>query len=515
MDKAKEQFWEDIDSGELHIRDRLQFALKSDFFPQQGSTRNYYTQEFYLFVPGSLQINRTTYSSEQFYLDETSLIRYKTPEFSFSELLDRHNEASPLTRVILLCDKENTPENGELLAEELKLMANVVRSTLRRESKQLIFLLQSARVVSTASRDFITAINHLCDSHDQLRATYAQAQNTFQIKWKDPLFLRQFVYIDEFLSDVSIHYFTGILENLRLTSHEHLMEADAALCKVLVNEVQRSNQDSIVHKNSNSDSTSALEGENALYRANLLNKFVLDALLLVTNRHSLNQRFENWIGGISAGVAMLVYFTLYVWLWGIFVINSEPFILLTVIIYVLKDRIKEGLRAASFQVAAKLFPDFTTVIQSTDQKRNLGVLKESFSFLTQTQVPQEIKEVRNAQFHAVLETFQRPESILFYKRAVQINTIAKPHDPRLSALNVIFRLNIYRFVRQASDPIESHLTIDPKTLKLKNVKLPKVYHLNLIIRSTSWTEDHTPKVELKKLRLIVDKNGIKRIDQLQ
>ena len=51
MDTVREQFWEDVDSGEVHIRDKWQFALKSEFFPQPEKSQNHSIDEFYLFIP--------------------------------------------------------------------------------------------------------------------------------------------------------------------------------------------------------------------------------------------------------------------------------------------------------------------------------------------------------------------------------------------------------------------------------------------------------------------------------
>lgn len=508
VDEAMELFWEDLDSGEVHIRDKWQFGLKSEFFPQKGSKPSEYIQEFYLFIPNSLQINAKTYSKESFYLDQTNLIRYKTPEFSFEQLLDASSQRSPLTRVMSLCDQPDNAEHRDALSDELKLLANVVRSTLRREIKFLVFALGS-KGSAGPSQDFASRTLSLCHHIHQLRERYAQAEQKCLDNWHDPLFYRQMLYIDEFMSYSISHYLTGLLESIRLTGYD-MSAIDKTLCEVLLKEKQLS--DLLVNSGNKSGSADSVEGENILYRYSLLNKFVLDALHLTTNRFSLDQRYQHWIAGTSAGIAMAIYFSLFVWLGNVFVINSAPFILLTVICYVLKDRIKDWLRNLSYLHASRWFPDYTTVIKSHEGQGNIGVIKESFSFIESPQLSQELKNMRNAEFHAVLETVQRPENVLFYKRLVEINTL--PTNARRYGVNVIFRFNIHHFLRKAADPTETHLTIDPATRKLISIRLPKVYHLNLIIRSTAIEDDKSPKRELKKLRIVIDKNGIKRIEQL-
>lgn len=495
-DDALEVFWEDLESGEVHIRDKWQFSLKSEFFPQKSTKPSQYIQEFYLFIPKSLQIDANTYTKAAFYLDQTNLIRYKTPEFSFEELLNPHQQRSPLTRITFLCNQTDSPENRTALSDELKLLANIVRSTLRREVKELM--------KDLANKD-PSNILRLCHSIERLRERYANAEKQCLDNWRDPLFYRQMLYIDEFMSYSISYYLTGLLESVRFAGLHDTDAIDQALCDVLLKEKQLS--DLLTHT---STEESERERESVLYRYSLLNKFVLGALYLYTNRFSLDQQYQHWIAGVSAGIAMFIYFSLFIWLGNIFVINSAPFVILTVVCYILKDRIKEWLRTLSYLHASKWFPDYTTLIQSN--KGKIGVIKESFSFLETPQLSEELKNVRNAEFHSVLETLPRTESVLFYKRIVEIHGV--PANGRRYGVNLIFRFNIYEFLRKASDPSEVHLMIDPNTKKLVRIHLPKVYHLNLIIRSTSIEEGKPPTVELKKLRIVIDKKGIKRIEQL-
>lgn len=508
MDEPRELFWEDLDSGEVHIRDKWQFTLKSEFFPlpQPGNQFSLYTQEFYLFIPNSLQINKNTYSKNEFYLDETNFIRYKTPEFTFAELLDLKNTRSPLNRIIALCQKTKDPENLTHLSDELKLLANVVRSSLRKAVKMILFSLGHERQAKP-SPDFGLRTFQLCKDIQLLRSRYHEAERSYQQNWKDPLFYRQLVYIDEFMNNSIAYYMTGLLDSLRLTGNKEFEHVDQAICDLLVEE-NRFN-DTFAKSSESAEAKS----EGILYRFGLLNKFILDALTLTTNRFSLDQRTEHWIGGLSAALAMLVYISLFFWLGNVFVINSFPFLMIMIIVYVLKDRIKEWLKSYSYLQASRWFPDYITIIKKHGEKKDLGYIKESFSFLTPDQLPKELSEMRNFEFHKVLEAVPRPENIIFYKRIVKINAPPSFQSRRLG-LNVIFRYNIHRFLNKAADPSEMHLSMDNETKKILSVNLPKVYHLNLIIRTTAMENGKATNVELKKLRLIVDKNGIKRIEHV-
>lgn len=502
-----DQFWDELDSGEIHLRDKWQFELKSEFSPKSTLPKNTYVQEFFLFIPNALQINKRSYTKSQFYEDQTNLIRYKTPAFSFDEILDKKNVRSPLSRVAILCDKPMTPQNDELLEEELKLLANVIRSTLRSHVKDFLEELKKKIPLDLV----ITQVNHLCDCVADFRTEFSLLKDRNEKKWKDPLAQRKFIYIDEFISNSISNYLATLLESLRLMQKTEFDSIDQRLFTLLAAEKKFRQQH--FEEPSLTKSSSEKDNEYILYRNSLLNKYVLDVLLLNTNRFSFDDRYQNWIGAFSAGIAMLVYFSLFIWLGSVFVFTSEPFILLTVIIYMLKDRLKEWVKSFSYQSAFKWFSDYKTDIQSQDQKDDLGKIKESFAFVEEERLPKEIRETRNREFHAILETFQRPESVLYYKRKVEINrfpqTVSRRHK-----LNFIFRFNIYRFLLKASDPTETYISIDEKSGQLISMRLPKVYHLNVILKNTFLAEDNSVSTELQKLRLVIDKNGIKRIESI-
>lgn len=140
-----DQFWEELETGEIHFRDKWQFELKSEFFPLPNHAKSEYTQEFYIFIPNSLQVNAETYSKEEFYQAQTSLIRFKTPEITLKELLNPLNLNSPLIKLKELLKLDLQSIKTLATAEwELKLFANIFRSSLRRELYQLMQRLEKA-----------------------------------------------------------------------------------------------------------------------------------------------------------------------------------------------------------------------------------------------------------------------------------------------------------------------------------------------------------------------------------
>lgn len=498
--------WKDLDSGDIHVRDKWQYEVKSKFVPLQALKENVFHQEFYLFVPNSLQINHLTYSKEQFYQDQTTLIRFKTPEFSLHELLNPYNHKSPLNRIQTILNKPHDEETRNSAEDELKLLGNIARSAIRDKVFELILLVDQPSS-SLKHEELTTQTSTLCNEITLLKESYRKSKDDFLNKWSDAVLEISFLYVEEFIGNAVHYYLIILLDHMRKHNAIISKELESQICKHLIEEIGTGNEQT-------SKSSNPEQEEMILYRNSLLNKFIVDALLLRSSRFSLEQRFSNIISSFAAGIAMLIYVLLIVWQGELFVINSAAFVLITVILYILKDRLKEQLKSISYHHALKWFSDYTTEIQSPNGKYNLGKLKESFSFIDESSLPDDIQNIRKREFYSILEAFTPPESIIYYKRIVAVRQMQHQRESRRHGLNMIFRFNISQFLSKASNPYHLYKTLDPNTLKIIHKRLPKVYHLNILMKTTFQQENQVTKSEIKKFRLIVDKNGIKRIEQI-
>lgn len=504
-----DKFWEDFETGEIHVRDKWQFELKSEFTPIRTLSESEFTQEFYIFIPKSLQINDQTYPKVRFYEDQTNLIRYKTPEFTFSQLTDLHNKNSPLVRLKQYRDSKPNEEGS--LEKELKLFANIFRSALRDEAHLIVEALQQMPNLDSMAQ-IQENIYALIDNVKLTLKNYYEEEEALIERWTDPDYIKLFGYLRDYISIAINNSFSAILESVRQLHDHAFQEIDEKLCRILIEEKKYREERHLeplqIHQDSNLN-------ESILYQSGLLNKFFIDVLLLNTSRAAIDQKYRNLIGGLAAAIAMLFYILLFIWQGAVFVINSEPFILFTVIIYVLKDRLKDELKTLSFNQAFKWFSDFKTEIISPTGKFVIGELKESFSFIDVKNVPTPIMDMRNREFHTYLDTIKRPDRVIYYKRSINIfQNLDKKSPLGLHALNFIFRYDIHRFLIKASDPYAPHVSLDSETLELTYTKLPKIYHVNIILKNTLPQPDGSQKVELKKFRLIIDKEGIKRIENI-
>jgi hypothetical protein len=458
-----EDFWNELKEGEIHVRDNLQFELKSEFFINPHLKQNVYKQEVFLFIPNVLQINSQTYSKQQFYQDQTNLIRYKTPPLPLSNLVDPNDSSSPLIR---LQKYLNQPEPNFFLAkasDEVKLFGVIFKSTVREQVYKFVQSLihaepQDLERISKSIVLFCNDISQVCYKFRQLQERAKTLSNQQQL-------IRHFKYVDEFISVTIVDFLIILLKHIRSVTEQDSY-TDNQICQLILREKS-------LRKNKRNGFKYSKERffihESVLYRQGLLNHFVLESLMLKNHRFSLEEKHAHFLGAAAAGIAMFVYMGLFVWKFSGFVINSFPFVAFVVFFYILKDRIKEGFKSLYFKQAYRWFPDYSTEIRSPKGLK-IGILKENSPL---------------------------------------------PTESRRKELTAIFRLNIYRFLQKASNAFQQSWTLNPDTQKISKIRLTKVYHLNIIIRNTYLQDDLTPKVEIKTFRVVVDKMGSKRVEHIQ
>lgn len=499
----------ELHEGEIDARDLLQFELKSEFFIHPHLKENIYKQEVFIFVPSPLQINPQTYSKEQFYLDQTTLIRYKTPSISLSDFVNVDYSPSPLNRLHNFLNQSHPDLSSVKASDELKLFGAMFKTAIRKRVENLMKKIQYLK--ENELNDLITSIHSLCDEISSVCLKFRKLREMIPSDSHSQL-IDDFKYIDEFISMTINDYLLVLLNELRSSENSSYAKAlpdlknnDQEICELILGEQ---------HYREEKEMGNPASEEAILYRQGLLNRFVLESLMLNNYRYSLEEKHQHILGAIAAGIAMFVYMILFIWKSPDFGFNSFPFVVLAVFLYILKDRIKEGFKSFYYQKAPYWFPDYSTEIQS-HKGFKIGTLKENFSFIQPSQLPQEFSKIRNTYFHEEFKSLQRHESIIHYKKEMILRRPPKHQEERRRELMTIFRFNIHRFLQNASNPFESYLRLDSKTRAISEKWLPKIYHLNLIIRNSYLQDDLQSCIEIKTFRVIVDKEGIKRVEHIQ
>jgi hypothetical protein len=496
-------FIAELDESTIHLHDDLQFELKLEFSYDVTLEKNIFSQDFYIFIPGSLHINRETYSKTDFYLDQTNFIRYKTPDFTFEELLDPSCVKSPLNAIPLM---QLTDEKVEEIIKEIKLFGNIFRSTSRDATLILIKKLE----ISQETQDFnsFKILNRQFTENIKItHSSFLKIKEQLLEKCSLSVLKDNLKYVDEFITNMIDYYLIGLLEKLRSVKSADLNECDEDICKIIMDE-KKHLKSLIPHKKSQ---TIHEISEMIAYRQGLLQKFMIEALQLKSSRIAVSEQHGPFLGSIAAGLAMLVYMLLFLITWEspTFVIHSIPFIVSVVIFYILKDRIKEGVKSYYKSKSGAWFPDFRTKIYSPENAL-IGELTENFSFVDKAHIPEDIVKARNVGFHMHLENLHRHETVIRYKREVKL---FKTKNKPLHELNMIFRYNIHRYLQKASDPIQFQGTLEEENHHLIVQKIPKVYHLNIVMQDSTSIKANK-KSKIKKFRVIINKRGILQAENL-
>jgi hypothetical protein len=502
-----EDFSNEFTRDDIHVRDHLQFELKSEFFINAKVNKNVFKQEFYLFIPSQLQINAETFDKNDFYRDQTNLIRYKTPRISLKDLVNPLFSQSPLFRLHKFANSQKPLEVLPSALDELKLFGNMFKTALRERVYQAAHNLDETANLDLESN--ARELVDLCSETKDVCLDFRDLQQTITASFKNNQLKRHFKYIDEFISNTIDEYLTILLHELEHNPHCS-EEVKNQLCQIILHEKSYRKE---YHLGPKTAKERLFSNESILHRQGLLNRFVLEALLLKSYRKSFEEKHGNILGALSAGIAMFVYMIVFNWNASFFINTSFSFIMLVVIIYILRDGIKDSLKKVFFKKATSWLHDYATQIRSPKGFK-IGRLTENFAFIDANHLPPGFLEIRNYHFNEELQALQRHETIIQYKREIALIKNL-PEEGRRRELTMIFRLNIERFIRDASDPLQPNLRLDSYTHEISEFLLPKVYHLNLIMRNSFLDTDGSQKSEIKKYRVVVDKVGIKRVEQVK
>lgn len=234
------------------------------------------------------------------------------------------------------------------------------------------------------------------------------------------------------------------------------------------------------------------------------------------------------VGATIAGVAMCVA------IGGIYLAYrfsryqlNPVYVLITVVAYMMKDRIKEWGKRYLQPVCVKFgfeFPD--RIVKVRDSRgRRVGRCKEWAKVVGDDQVDAHVLAMRHKDLPYVpkLQKATKPERVMTYRKKMEVNWDRL--DPRLQCvdgLDDIMRFDLQHFCRRMQPPEEPHYRIctDPRGRKYaQQVQCARVYHINVVLRIRTSTQDRVSdrayrekSMQIQRARVIMDQDGIKRLE---
>lgn len=490
----------------LDIHDRKQFELKLEYQPSGAGTDTRYLVETFLFLPASLNIDEETYPREDFYADIHNYVRLKTPIFSVEELSE--HPASPLFS-IERATNPSAPIDESQLVYDVKLLSCVFRGALRRFAQE----------IDSHSDAIETEKDPRCPAAlEAAVASGAKATSRLLTRFRDsleslmrrPLLEKTRVslrLVDEYMS-LSVEQFF----RKSVTDMDKLPRTSAfiQLRKELMAEVLREEDYRKANKLRSVLSPTG-DNEEYMHRIGFLKKFCMNILFLAARRTAKRRGFEEVLFAVAAGLAMAFSLGIAFWAQTRFPEISMSFFMALVLGYMLKDRIKEGLRRRFASFASKHLFDRTAEIVDPVTKREIASCKEKVDFGHAVKVPEEITDMRRLDDFVTVSQGELSETVIRYQKEIILDVSELPHVAEtVSGVTDIIRFNVERLLRDMDDAELSLEYIDLEDFSIGRVRGAKSYQVDLALRFTT-DEGASKRTTLQLVRLVLDRNGIKRM----
>jgi hypothetical protein len=181
--------------------------------------------------------------------------------------------------------------------------------------------------------------------------------------------------------------------------------------------------------------------------------------------------------------------------------------------YMMKDRIKEGLRRLLTRYATRHLYDRSATISDPVTSNKIGLCREKVDFESVDRAPEEIRKLRRTDDVATVSQGELSEIVIHYQKQIILNSEMLPrlaNSP--SGVTDIVRINVEQLLRDMDDPDQALEYVDMEHFSVGRVKASKAYQVDLAFRFSVDDADQK-RTSLQMVRLILDRNGIKRMER--
>lgn len=477
----------------VSLHDEHQFEVKLGYPLKRTQKETSYHLSLYLFTPYTLGIKPPNYTKEDFYRDLHTYVRFKTPQYSLSQIhLGENCFFSQLGNRIAKLVHNPSDKNIKDYEYYIKLFGCILKSSLRDEAE---FIKDQA---SESERDFlIQEYYRNVSSIISLYRNFIKKINTPYLSSQVRLI---YAFGDEYASQVVEFHTLKLLEWMgknKLSYHYQ------AIAELLTQEREYRKKKGYAVYEAESDN------EQAMLRKNMLKKYISSILFLDT-RKKKTRFLEQLILSIAAGLAMVFATGIAFYYQSKYGTLTMGFFTALVVSYMLKDRIKELAKQYLTNETQKFAHDHSTEIY-THSKEKIGTSKESVNFMKSYHLPYSVLRLRNTKCLNEVENYLPDERVIVYHKQLKISSkhLKRAVFPLYAeGINDILRINIFNFLKRMDNPDQSLLVLNKG--KVSAVNGERVYNLNLVLRHGNNVRNLKDHV----FRIILSKKGIKRIEEV-
>lgn len=483
----------------VRIHDKFSFEFKISFIATRKSIENdinEFSINTWMFVPNSLDINRSTYSKEQFYRDTQSNVRLITPIYRLKDIYASEN--SPLSRLEkafenLLIDTTSEEKLSDYTFQ-IKMFSSIFKSASRDRAYFIIEEKDENRVLELV-REYIHDMTSIARHYRRLESIVNNSSITEDQR-------QYFMFGDDFIGNIVQQQTFRMMRGLEnRTVYAKIKDSLLAL-------VNSENQYKQTKGYSLLDTTDPSNNYLVVMRRGILKKFIESDLFLYTKKSKDGALAEQFYYGIAAATSMIfatvVSFSAQLH-YGNF---TTPLFFALVISYVFKDRIKDLMRYYfSTQLGKKYFD---TKRELEIQNKKIGWTKEAFDFAPESKVPAEIMSIRKRTPLVEAENKIYNEQIILYKKLVNLSSssINRYKGYQFVGINDVTRFNLTHFIQKMDNEYIPIYIPDEQDGYIKMTS-EKVYALHFILRCQGHEN-----LYFRKFRLLFNRGGIKEITEI-
>ena len=481
-----------------------QLELKVVYPLSRSAQRKRYEIDLYMFNPYQLGITQDRYGTTRFLHDMRSYTRYEAALISLAKLADPACELSPLTRIFdMLKDASMARDISEkAMLHELRGLSSMYHNQLGETRHVLMSMLKSG----VHTEDVLESLTPFLHNADIFLTRFHALR---------PLFMDPRLHADSRLAldwaDESISLTTEktFMRLYELFCQSQELAAAAIAVRERLEREQQHRQDH--HYPTVADASAPTANEYYLYRDGQLKKWMEAFMFMTCDPANTLTRFTQIFMGVAAGAAMgfavlIAFFTT-----RLFAIYSLPWVIIIIMAYIVKDRIKEILRNTMIACLPKLVADQINDLIDPANNVKVGVTRARVRFCAPGDVPEMVRQLRRLQANPFTAMIP-PENVIHFHKDVYINSaqFMRSHQ-RLEALADIMRFKLDAWLDNMDDPVSTLHRLNGDGIE--NVPAQRVYHINLIVGLSEQGHDSSPTYF--RYRLILTREGIVRIEEVE
>jgi hypothetical protein len=442
--------------------------------------------EAYFFVPQSFRVDKRAYSQAEIYADLVSYLRLSAPPATLSQLVEELDGAfdaqSPHALRVLACRiRRRAYEEQRSLLELASAFAKPSGEPTGSEHALRVeaFVREARALTSRLHRLAMTAGSGESDAD-------------IAIRWVD--------------EDASI-----LVEAVSARVASALEEGASRECLVSL-----AVEEAAHRRDAGYDAVIGTKTPRAIerleFRRHTLKRFAAGALWLDAQVESPGNWARHALFGLAAAVAMA--FAVAAALYNGVTPDSRDitaWLLIAVVAYAIKDRVKAALQEIFAGVLSKYFPDRRWLLRARSTGAVVAQVDERSAFMPFDRVPEAPLSLRRSTRRHALEEEARPETVFWHKKEVIVDREALDQSERgVDGLLEIFRLDLRRWLAHTDDAKNSIILAGPDGT-VQKLRAPRVYNIAVVYRSLHPSDPDPP---WHRVRVVVCRKGIKRIEPI-